>query len=193
MFGRKPSNYTVAPERMTLEEIYERHADFVWRTLRRLGVSELEAGDATQDVFLLVHANLRNFEGRSSITTWLFTLCRTVARNRRREQQRASELYSDFDAGEEVDLRADVSRAVEHNQRLSVLENILHGLESEQRTVFILFEIEKFTGEEISEALSIPLGTVYSRLQLARKAFRQALLRCEARERFSAARAGGGQ
>jgi RNA polymerase sigma-70 factor (ECF subfamily) len=71
-------------------------------------------------------------------------------------------------------------------------------MSSEQRNVFILFEIEKLTGVEIAEALRIPLGTVYSRLQLARKAFREELDRGRARERFgdersgAARRAGGG-
>ncbi len=176
-------------ERLTAQAVYARHADFAWRTLRRLGVREAEAGDALQDVFVVVHAKLDQFEGRSSITTWLFTICRSVARERRRRAQRDRNLIEDTSVEDELDLRADVARAAEHNQRLSQLESILSGLEPEQRNVFILFEIEKLTGEEISEALSIPLGTVYSRLQLAKKAFRQALTRDEARERFVAQRA----
>ena len=68
---------------------------------------------------------------------------------------------------------------------------VRYVVEVEQRNVFILFEIERLTGEEIAEMLIIPLGTVYSRLQLARAAFRQALTRSEARERFVSARAGG--
>jgi RNA polymerase sigma-70 factor (ECF subfamily) len=176
---------------MTLPEIYQRHADFAWRTLRRLGVSEAEASDALQDVFLVVHAKLGQFEGRSSMTTWLFTICRTVARERRRLALRDRALDNEASVEEELDLRADVAREAEHNQRLALLESILNGFEVEQKNVFILYEIEKLTGEEISEALSIPLGTVYSRLQLARKAFRQALTRDEARERFFAERAGG--
>ena len=176
---------------MTLEEIYKRHADFVWRTLRRLGVPDAEVRDAVQDVFLTVHASLGQFEGRSSIATWIFTICRSVARERRRRERQSRRLMSDVAVEEEIDLRADVGRAVEHNQRLAMLEEILSGLEVEQRNVFILFEIEMLPGKEVAEALSIPLGTVYSRLQLARRSFRQALTRSEARERFAVARAGG--
>ncbi|MEO7033675.1 MAG: sigma-70 family RNA polymerase sigma factor, partial [Polyangiaceae bacterium] len=158
---------------------------------RRLGVREAEANDAVQDVFVVVHAKLSQFEGRSSMTTWLFTICRTVARERRRHASRERSLSDDVSVEDKIDLRADVSRAAEHNQRLAQLDGILSAFEVEQRNVFILFEIEQLTGEEISEALSIPLGTVYSRLQLAKKAFRQALTRDEARERFSAQRAAG--
>ena len=177
-------------EDLTPRAIYERHADFTWRSLRRLGVPESEASDALQDVFVIVHDKLVQFEGRSSVTTWLFTLCRTVARERRRTAQRDRNLLGDTSVEDELDLRADVARAAEHNERLAQLAEILSGFEVEQRNVFILFELEKLTGEEISEALSIPLGTVYSRLQLAKKAFRQALTRNEARERFVAERAG---
>jgi RNA polymerase sigma-70 factor (ECF subfamily) len=176
---------------MTLQEVYERHADFVWRALRRLGVPDAALKDATHDVFLVVHAQLGRFEGRSSLTTWLFTLCRTVARERRRRERRERELLDSSNVEEEIDLRADVAREAEHHERLSLLENLLAGLEVEQRNVFILFEIERLTGEEIAEMLTIPLGTVYSRLQLGRAAFRQALTRREARERFVGARAGG--
>lgn len=174
---------------MSLEQIYERHADFVWRTLRRLGVTDAEARDAAHDVFLVVHAQLARFEERSSLRTWLFAICRSVARDFRRRERRSGRLFTDADAAEEIDLRADVSQAVEHQQQLVQLERILSTLPTEQRNVFILFEIEMMTGEELAEALGIPLGTVYSRLQLARKAFREELSRGRARERFADERA----
>jgi len=177
------------PIAMNLEQIYERHADFVWRTLRRLGVAEGDARDATHDVFLIVHAELARFEGRSSLNTWLFTICRSVARDFRRRERRGAELWKAGELDDEIDLRADVGRAVEHQQQLAELERILSTLSSEQRNVFILFEIEKLTGEELAEVLAIPLGTVYSRLQLARRAFREELERTRARERFGDARA----
>jgi len=183
---------------MNLEQIYERHADFVWRTLRRLGVAETEARDAAHEVFLIVHAKLASFEGRSSLSTWLFAICRGVARDFRIRARRGAVLEQGDELDDEIDLRADVSRRFEHNERLAELERIMSTLPSEQRNVFILFEIESLTGAEIAEALQVPLGTVYSRLQLARKGFREELERSRARERFSheksgtARRAGGG-
>ena len=176
---------------MDLEAIYQRHADFVWRTVRRLGVDDAELGDAVQDVFLTVHTHLARFEGRSSLKTWLFTICRSVARERRRKQQ-VRRQTSSIPVEDGIDLRADVARAAEHNERVLLLEQILTGMDVDQRNVFVLFELEKLTGEEISEALSIPLGTVYSRLQSARKAFRQVLTRNEAQEQFARKQAGGG-
>src|SRR3954470_13008435 len=143
---------------MNLEQVYERHADFVWRTLRRLGVAEGEARDAAHDVFLIVHGQLGRFEGRSSLSTWLFAICRSVAREFRRRERQGARLLTDASLDNEIDLRADVGRAVEHQQQLAQLEQILSTLSTAQRNVFILFEIEKLTGEELAEALGIPLG-----------------------------------
>jgi RNA polymerase sigma-70 factor, ECF subfamily len=178
------------PCAMNLKEIYEQHASFVWRTLLRLGVAESEAHDGVQDVFLQAHAHLHEFQGRSSLKTWLFAVTRSVARERRRRGRLAAHAAPDAELDDVVDLRADVGRAVEHQERLRRLETILKDMPPEQRTVFVLFEIERFTGEEIGEALGIATGTVFTRLLAARKAFQAALSRIEARERFSACRAG---
>jgi RNA polymerase sigma-70 factor (ECF subfamily) len=174
-----------------LEAIYSSNADFVWRTLLRLGVTRNDVSDAVQDVFLVVHQQLNNFEGRSALSTWLFTICRTVASRRRRQYRRERENVTDDGTAEVIDLRADVGRVAEHNQDLKLLNEILESLDPKQRNVFILFELEKMSGDEISEALAIPLGTVYSRLQLARDSFRQALTRYQSKARFAPLRAGG--
>jgi RNA polymerase sigma-70 factor (ECF subfamily) len=176
---------------MTVEQIYGQHAGFVWRTLRRLGVPEDDVADAMQDVFLTVHRNLEKFEGRCSVSTWIFTICRSVARDRRRRAHLRYEVPGDAVGEQEVDLHADVGARVEHHEKLSLLESILEGIEPDQRTVFILFEIENMTGEEISQALSIPLGTVYSRLGLARTAFRRTLARISASDNTRPLHAGG--
>jgi RNA polymerase sigma-70 factor (ECF subfamily) len=175
----------------SLEAIYSHHADFVWRTLLRLGVARDDVADAMQDVFLVVHQQLASFEGRSALSTWLFTICRTVATRRRRQYVRERGNVATDATDDIIDLRADVGRVAEHNQDLQLLNSILESLETKQRNVFILFELEKMTGEDISEALAIPLGTVYSRLQLARDSFRQALTRHQSKARFAALRAGG--
>jgi RNA polymerase sigma-70 factor (ECF subfamily) len=176
---------------MTLEEIYEKHADFVWRTLRRMGVPEEDLGDALQGVFLAVHRALSQFEGRSSVTTWLFTVCRSVARERRNRAHLRYEVFDEILVDREIDLRADVGAFVERRERANLLEALLDRLEVDQRNVLVLFELENLSGEEIGEALGIPLGTVYSRLWSARKAFRRALSRHEARSRSNERRAGG--
>lgn len=163
---------------MSVEAIYGQHADFAWRSLRRLGVPPDDLPDAMQDVFLTVHRTLAGFRGRASVSTWLFTICRSVARDRRMRAHRRYEVQADLD-DEIIDLRADTEARAEHGQRLHALETVLGGMSADLRNVFVLFEIEGLTGDEVSEMLRIPSGTVYSRLTLARAAFRDGLARLE--------------
>jgi RNA polymerase sigma-70 factor (ECF subfamily) len=175
---------------MTLERIYELHADFVFRSLRRLGVPERDSADAMQEVFLTVHRTLPGFEGRCSMMTWLFTICRSVARDRRRRAYQRYEVTNGALVEAEPDA-SDLSIHLEQRQELAELDAILETMEEEQKLVFVLFEIERMTGEEISLALGIPLGTAYSRLRLARAAFRAGVARRRAQERTPLLRVGG--
>src|SRR3954470_17967759 len=64
--------------------LYEEHFEFVWRSLRRLGVSAASLDDATQEVFVVVFRRLADFEGRSSVRTWLFGIAIHVAQHHMR-------------------------------------------------------------------------------------------------------------
>jgi RNA polymerase sigma-70 factor (ECF subfamily) len=173
--------------RVSFQEVYDDHFRFVWRSLRRLGVPECDVADAVQDVFLVVHRRLGEFEGRSKVTTWLYGICYRVARDRRRlahVRRRADD--DDGQLDDRPDERADVAAAAERRQGLAVLESILDEMPIEQRAVFTLFELDAMGGEAIADMLEIPVGTVYSRLRIAREQFRRSLSRLQARDRFRA-------
>src|SRR4051794_8905501 len=78
---------TRAPVRLVLsfDEIYERHFRFVWRVLRAAGLPDSMVEDAAQDVFVVVHRRLSEFEGRSDIRTWLFRIASWVVTSERRK------------------------------------------------------------------------------------------------------------
>src|SRR5882672_4975937 len=154
---------------MTFEETYRAHFAFVWRNLRRLGVREEDAADAAQEVFIVVHRKLPEFAGHSKLTTWLYGICFRVASERRRA--RPQPVLGEQEAASFVGRPADPGATAERNQGLALLERVLDRIPDEQRAVFCLFELEGLTGDEIAESLEIPLGTVYSRLRLARAAF----------------------
>ena len=170
----------------TLESVYREHAGFVWRTLRRFGLSEADARDASQEVFLAVHRALPSFEGRCAMTTWLYAVCRSTVRD---AKQRAFRKYEVSDDDGRAITRAstgDTPLAIaEERQRFAILLHLLSTLDPSQREVFALFELEGLRGEEISEMLEIPLATAHSRLRLARQAFREACARFQAAERFA--------
>jgi RNA polymerase sigma-70 factor (ECF subfamily) len=171
--------------------VYDEHFRFVWRALRRLGVPESDVSDATQDVFLVVHRRLDEFEGRSKMTTWLYGICLRVARDRKRLAHNRRRADDDTSLDEAADENVDVARDAERRQGLRLLEALLDALSDEQREVFTMFELEGLGGDDIAERLGIPSGTVHSRLRLARDAFERNLKRLQARDRFREPGAGG--
>jgi len=158
-------------KRLGVREVFDQHADFVWRVLARAGVRDADLQDATQEVFLVVANKLEEFDESSKMTTWLFAIAQRVAANHRRKVQRKREDLVDAPpepsegTGSTPEIR--LARA-EARQRLS---RVLEALPGDQRIVFELFELEEMTCPAIAEALGIPLGTTYTRLRAARASF----------------------
>jgi RNA polymerase sigma-70 factor (ECF subfamily) len=163
--------------------LYAEHAQFLWKSLFRMGVPEADLPDAVQEVLLVVHRRLDYFDARSKMTTWLFGICLRVAatlrrtRRRRREQpldpyDQASEL-TEHNHPEQHAIELDAHRRLEFG---------LGALDPEKRAVFVMFEIEGLGCSQIAELLGVPKGTVFSRLSHARREFLQRLERLEKRE-----------
>jgi RNA polymerase sigma-70 factor (ECF subfamily) len=166
---------------MTFEELYDRHFDFVWRTLRHLGVREADLPDLAQEVFITAHRRLPEFEARAKLSSWLFRICMNAARNqRRRAHVRRESLDPDV-----VELAPEsspnASARLEQREDLALFDAALDTMDSDQRAAFVLFELVGVSGPDLAETLEIPLGTAYSRLRLAREAFRRAVVRERAR------------
>jgi RNA polymerase sigma-70 factor (ECF subfamily) len=168
---------------ITAREVYEQHADFVWRTLQHLGARSADLEDLGQEVFITVHRKLSSFDGRSKLTTWLFGIClNLVRRQRRRAYIRLEFLHAE--PPERVDPSTPEARYEEEEARRR-LAALLEKLSPERRATFVLFEVEGATCEEIAELTSVPLGTVYSRLHSARKQVAAAVARMRRAEQRS--------
>jgi RNA polymerase sigma-70 factor (ECF subfamily) len=180
-------------ERPRFEDVYERHAAFVFRNLRRLGVPERSLDDAVQDVFVVVHRRLPEFEGRSAITTWLFAIVLGVGRNHRRSQRRhAPEAPGSDEPDELASAAADrPDRKAEKAQAVRLLHTLLDELDEDKREAFVLSQLEGMTAPEIGEALGVNVNTVYARMRAANKAFEQAVLRHRERSGEAAGNVGG--
>jgi len=162
----------------TLEELYQEHFAFVWRTVRRLGVPPALVDDAVQDVFNVAHRRLAEFEGRSSPRTWLFAIARrVVADHRRRAARTTAPLPAELEDG-----AAGPLESAQRAEAARLVHAILETLDEDKRAVFVLADLEQMPAPEIAQALDIGVNTVYSRLRAARAAFEAALLRLRARE-----------
>ena len=162
-------------------QVYEQYMDFVWRTVRRLGVRERSVDDAVQDVFIVVHRKLGDFEGRSSIKSWIFGISRRVARDHRRRVDRKERDEALPEGLADPRSKTPMENAA-RNEAVRVLHSLLDEIEDDKREVFILAELEQMTVPEIADAIAININTVYSRLRAARKAFDKAVERHHARE-----------
>jgi RNA polymerase sigma-70 factor (ECF subfamily) len=158
------------------DQVYAAHVGFVWRVLRTLGVPDAQIEDAVQDVFVVVHRRLGEWQGRAAITTWLFAIARRVGATHRRRAVRRdapvealSDELPDEDAGR--DPFAEISRA----QAAATVLAILEQLDDDKRTVFALVELEQLSVPEVARMLDLKLNTAYSRLRLARQAFEAAV------------------
>jgi RNA polymerase sigma-70 factor (ECF subfamily) len=162
------------PVSMTFPDVYRTHFAFVWRTLARMRVRDADLLDLTQNVFIIVHRQLAGFEGRSELTTWLYAICRFVARDYLRSAPIRREVLVDVRL---IAQRGAVKSGMLHrldSQDLSrLLESALSRIPEKQREVFIMFELDELSGDEIARLLHIPVGTVRSRLRLARVAFQR--------------------
>jgi RNA polymerase sigma-70 factor, ECF subfamily len=168
------SDLAGAPKKLDFADAYRSHFRFVWRTLSMLGVREADLMDMTQNVFVVVHRQLASFEGRSELTTWLFSICRLVVKDYRRSARFRREVLVDVSdlAGRVADSEAP-QRRLDSDDLRRILEAILDRLPEKLRVAFVLFEIEEMPGEDIARLLDVPVGTVRSRLRLARAAFQR--------------------
>jgi RNA polymerase sigma-70 factor (ECF subfamily) len=168
---------------LDFDEVYEQNVDFVWRTLAAAGVPESRLEDATQDVFVVVHGKLAEFEGRSKLTTWLYAIARHIAldhvRKVSRERRRQRAFADVRDGAATAPTPEEETREV---QARRVLLELLDRLERSKRDVFVLVEIEGVPVREVARMLNIKENTAWSRLRLARSEFERNAARLRARD-----------
>jgi RNA polymerase sigma-70 factor (ECF subfamily) len=164
------------------------HFDFVWRGLRRLGLSPVDADDGTQEVFLVASRKLGAILPGSE-RRFLFATALRVASTRRRGLKRRREEPRSWLEEEEPEPEQERSepgpeRLAELARARRELDQIMAGMKLEQRAVFVLYELEELSVPEIAQLIDVPIGTVSSRLRSAREEFESSLRRLRAREQF---------
>ena len=163
-----------APPAPSLRAVYDEHAEFLWRTLRRLGVPEADVEDAAQEAFVVVHRRLADFEGRSSLRTWLFEIARRVAADWRQRAHVRRETTID-EAPERTTSGDLATELIARKQARAKLDLALAELDDEKREVFVLFELEQLPMQAVADAVGCPLQTAYARLYAARRLVTEAI------------------
>ena len=134
---------------------------FVWRLLRGVGLSDVEASSAIREVFEA--ATLRIGDIRSgSERSFLFSTTLHVAARTRRNREEEAAISDGSPALEDLD---------EEEQARAMLGALLEQMPLELRVVFILHQIEQLASTEIAGVVGIPLVTAATRLTEAQEEF----------------------
>lgn len=155
----------------TMAEVYREHFHFVWRNARRLGVPNANLDDVVQDVFIVVHRRLADFDGRVQLRSWILGILERVVRGHRRTFQRKSARCVPFPHDSMSASGPMPSELAERSERVEVLEMLLSQLNEDKALLIVLSELEQWTLREIAEYIGSNTNTVYSRLTAAKREF----------------------
>jgi RNA polymerase sigma-70 factor, ECF subfamily len=167
-----------------LDRVVAGHFDFVWRLLRRLGLSRDDADDAAQHVFMIATEKLdRISDGKER--TFLYGAALRVAANARRAGTRRQDVPAEV-AHSAPSPAPEPDELTELGRARTLLDALIGKLPEELRRVIVLAEIAQMEVAEIAELEQIPVGTAASRLRRARALFKQLLRDAADRNPFGA-------
>lgn len=154
-------------------EIVDAYQSRVFGFVRRMVPTGEDAEDVTQEVFLKAYRNLPGFDGRCSLRTWLFRIAHNLCIDRARRRGRAPEMTSlvseDEPGGFDFpDGSATPEALLMTHELQTLIEDAIGSMSEKLRSVLLLHDREEMAYDEIAETLGIPVGTVKSRLFLAR-------------------------
>ena len=163
---------TVTARQEEFERVAMPHSRSLLRVARRLASDSATAEDLVQETLLRGWRSFNQFEQGTNARAWLFRILFNVFYGLGR-QMRSSPILVPLDlTGNEAEPR--------HGTVFSALDaaevnRALDALSAEHRTVLLLAVVEGFTCREMADILSLPLGTVMSRLGRGRQALRDRL------------------
>jgi len=167
------------------EAMARQHAPGLFRVALRLTGRREDAEDLVQETLVRALPKLRRFEGRASLSTYLFRALGNLWKNRLRSKQR-SRLVDWFRGGpgdeddtgstfDPPDPQPLATEQLETEDRAAEVRQAVTRLEPTRRLTLLLREVEEMSYEEIAEVTSVPVGTVRSRLARAREDLRRLL------------------
>jgi RNA polymerase sigma-70 factor, ECF subfamily len=159
------------------DELYFSYVDRVQRQLYGIVGAGADVDDLIQQTFVQVYRNLDGFRGDSSFATWLHRITVNVALGHLRKKKRWFKLREAVsnEPADAYQSEATPLRSVECSETRELLASVLDKLKPKKRIVFVLYEIEGHTLEEIATIVESSVNTVAGRLRAARLEIRRAL------------------
>lgn len=158
------------------EDLVLEYQDRVYHIALKMTSSQEDAFDLSQETFLKAYRTLGSFRGESGFGSWLYRMCANLCidflrKRKRRGQEQILSLDETDEGGrprELPDLRYEPQKELERKEQRALVREGLRRLPEEQRLILILRDVEGLSYQEISETLTIELGTVKSRIYRAR-------------------------
>lgn len=152
------------------ETIYRNTSGFVYNVALRMAGSYDTAAEITQDVFLKVYEELKNFRHASVFRTWLYRITVNMTLNALKKNSKYADKTIDINAMlDSILTENSVYDQIERNARNEELQKLLDTLPEDQKTCIVLRNIEDMSYKEIAETLNININTVRTRLRRARE------------------------
>lgn len=169
-----PTGSPADKDAVDIGKLFDAHGPYLCRVVHRLTGSRESAEDIVQEVFLLAYNRRNELEDRTGIRTWLYRVAVNHVRHRRRSYARYQGLLDRYKQQPSPQAGpTSPDEVASQMQRGALIHECVKHLSDKQREVFVLYELEELEGSEIATILDIPVNTVWSRLRLARAAFRK--------------------
>ena len=152
--------------------LYDAHVDRVYRLAYRLAGDADLAQDFTQETFVRAFNKLHEFQGRSAFATWLHAITVSVSLNALRKVKKFRQREVELD---EVHSNYTTSAREAEPDLKQRLKSAIESLPEHYRAVFVMYDMEGYTHEEIGTVLGVPVGTSKARLSRAREKLREQL------------------
>lgn len=152
-------------------DLYERHVDRVYRIAFRLAGDDDTARDITQETFIRAFDRLGEFRHESSLGTWLHSIAVSIALGALRKRSRSDQRHVSLDMAANVGREDNIADVDLREQLHSAIDALPVGY----RTVFVMYEIEGYSHQEIARTLGVAETTSKGQLFRARAKLRESL------------------
>jgi RNA polymerase sigma-70 factor (ECF subfamily) len=167
----------IAGNEAAIEMLVRQHEKGVFRLALSIVGDAAEANEITQETFLAALRSLPSYQERKSFKAWLYTIALNQSRSHLRKRKVAERLRATLSGIFQVENQKQVSpeESVIQDEKEAAIWHSLNQLDERHRTVVVLRYFHELSITEISEILSVPEGTIHSRLYSAREKLRDAL------------------
>jgi RNA polymerase sigma-70 factor (ECF subfamily) len=157
---------------VAFNELVDRYKGRLINVIGRMLSSVEEAEDIVQETFVRVYQHRQSFNFEHCFSTWIYTIGLNLARNELRKRKKFKYYEISEMQGNEKEFAVEMKLPTRLPE---VLDTAIKQLPEKYRTAFMLRDVQEMSYEEVAKILSVPLGTVKSRVNRARMMLREKL------------------